>query len=66
MAVQDNGRGITSEQIADPHAIGLVGMRERAELIGASLTVSSATGKGTTVSMVMQATSATPADQPTK
>jgi PAS domain S-box-containing protein len=53
VSVHDNGRGITDDEIADPSAIGLVGMRERAELIGASLTVSSTPGKGTTVAMVM-------------
>jgi PAS domain S-box-containing protein len=56
--VQDNGRGISNEAIEDPSAIGLVGMRERAELIGARLTVSSTPGKGTTVSMVVQPPSA--------
>jgi signal transduction histidine kinase len=47
--VGDNGRGITAKQMADPTAIGLLGMRERAELIGATLTIASKPRKGTTV-----------------
>ena len=58
LTVQDNGRGVTDAQLTDPRAIGIVGMRERAELIGASLTVTSKPGKGTTVSMVIASATA--------
>jgi len=53
--VRDNGRGMTTEQMADPAAIGLLGMRERAELIRATLSISSHPGKGTVVSVVASA-----------
>jgi PAS domain S-box-containing protein len=56
--VRDNGRGMSAEQIADPTAVGLLGMRERAELIGASLSITSKPGKGTTVSVVASARAA--------
>jgi len=62
VTVQDNGRGISDEQAADPAAIGIVGMRERAELIGACLTVTSKPGKGTTVSMLIRSARAEAAD----
>jgi PAS domain S-box-containing protein len=53
--VRDNGRGMSEKQMTDPAAIGLLGMRERAELIGASLTITSHPGKGTIVSVVASA-----------
>ena len=47
--IQDNGRGITAAALRDASSIGLLGMRERAELVGATLSISAAPGKGTTV-----------------
>ena len=52
--IRDEGRGF---ELSDPGAapdeghigVGLAGMRERAELVGGSLTVQSSPGKGTTV-----------------
>src|SRR5437763_536404 len=34
MRIEDNGRGITHEQLADPKSLGLAGMRERAIVLG--------------------------------
>ncbi len=51
MEISDDGRGITEEQISDLKSIGLTGMRERAFVIGGSLTVAGAQGKGTTVTL---------------
>ncbi|MGN9841676.1 ATP-binding protein [Nonomuraea sp. H19] len=48
--VQDNGRGFTGER-SDPSGMGLKSMRERAELLGGSVTVSSEPGKGTSVEL---------------
>jgi PAS domain S-box-containing protein len=53
--VRDNGRGMNAERMADPAAMGLLGMRERAEMIGATLTIGSHPGKGTIVSVVASA-----------
>src|SRR5205085_2741775 len=52
LVVADDGAGLPEDwlQVAeDRGAYGLVGMRERAELIGGRLTVTSRPGRGTTV-----------------
>jgi signal transduction histidine kinase len=51
--VQDNGRGITGAQRDSPLAIGLLGMRERAELIGATLSIDSRPRRGTEVVLTL-------------
>ena len=53
--IRDNGRGMSAAQMKNPTAIGLLGMRERAELSGATLSISSHPGKGTIVSVVASA-----------
>jgi two-component system, NarL family, sensor histidine kinase UhpB len=47
--IHDNGRGISARQLDDPGSIGLLGMRERADLIGGQLQITSKRGKGTAV-----------------
>ena len=47
--VKDNGRGISEAEINSIRSIGLLGMRERAALLGGELQVSGEAGKGTTV-----------------
>jgi signal transduction histidine kinase len=49
LTVKDNGRGISEEEIVNTRSIGLVGMRERAMLIGGEITLQGAPGKGTTM-----------------
>jgi signal transduction histidine kinase len=49
LSVSDNGRGISEEEIANTRSIGLVGMRERAMLIGGDITIQGGPGRGTTV-----------------
>jgi signal transduction histidine kinase len=51
LTVQDNGRGISDEEIANTRSIGLVGMRERAMLIGGDITLQGAPGKGTLMTL---------------
>jgi signal transduction histidine kinase len=51
MTVSDNGRGISEEELASTRSLGLVGMRERAMLIGGEVTLNGAPGKGTTVTL---------------
>jgi two-component system, NarL family, sensor kinase len=56
LSVTDDGQGFDEETIAgaeDRHSYGFVGIRERAELIGASLTVTSRPGTGTTVEVLV-------------
>jgi PAS domain S-box-containing protein len=47
--VHDNGEGITEEQISDPRSFGLIGMRERVNLLGGYLSISGTPNKGTTI-----------------
>jgi signal transduction histidine kinase len=49
LEIQDNGRGFIPGPFAGTKALGLLGMRERAALLGGSVDVSSEPGKGTTV-----------------
>ena len=56
LVVTDDGSGLPDEWMAvaeDRGAYGMVGMRERAELIGASITVTSRPGRGTTVDVMI-------------
>lgn len=45
----DNGRGITASEFSNPKSLGLLGMRERALLLGGEVSIRGAQGKGTTV-----------------
>ncbi|HLY61477.1 MAG TPA: PAS domain S-box protein [Terriglobia bacterium] len=49
LEVHDNGKGVNSEQFPAGKSLGILGMRERALLLGGELEISSAPGKGTTV-----------------
>jgi PAS domain S-box-containing protein len=49
LRIRDNGRGVTDEEVADPRAVGVLGMRERAVLVGGTFTITGRRGKGTTV-----------------
>lgn len=51
MTVKDNGRGISEEEQASTRSLGLVGMRERAMLIGGEVALHGAPGRGTTVTL---------------
>ena len=53
LTVRDDGRGITAPEQADPGALGLLGMRERAQLAGGRLTITGRPGRGTTVRVVL-------------
>ena len=52
LSISDNGKGfkLPEKQEFDSHlGLGLIGMRERAQLVGANLTIESIPGHGTTV-----------------
>lgn len=49
LEVRDNGRGVTDAELSNPKSLGLVGMRERALLLGGETTIKGTPGKGTTV-----------------
>jgi two-component system, NarL family, sensor kinase len=48
LSVRDDGRGFLS-RMRYPHSHGLVGMRERAKLLGGRLTITSTPGRGTRI-----------------
>ncbi|MGZ5473509.1 MAG: HAMP domain-containing sensor histidine kinase, partial [Thermoanaerobaculia bacterium] len=49
LEIRDNGKGMSHEQIASSQSLGLLGMRERAELLGGSVAIDSRPGEGTRV-----------------
>ncbi|MBI2949304.1 MAG: response regulator [Verrucomicrobia bacterium] len=51
LEVKDNGRGITEAEIHNTRSIGLLGIRERAGLLGGEVSVRGEDGKGTTVTV---------------
>jgi signal transduction histidine kinase len=52
LEVKDNGRGISPEEITNPRSMGLLGMKERAALLGGSFKIGlSHGGKGTMVTV---------------
>jgi signal transduction histidine kinase len=51
LIVKDNGRGISEEEINNTTSIGLLGMRERAALLGGEVRMRGEPGRGTTVTV---------------
>jgi PAS domain S-box-containing protein len=51
LEVADDGKGITSGQLADRSSLGLLSMRERAHLLGGDVTILGKAGEGTIVSL---------------
>jgi PAS domain S-box-containing protein len=49
LEVHDNGRGFSEDQLSGGGSLGILGMRERARLLGGDLTIAGALGMGTTV-----------------
>jgi PAS domain S-box-containing protein len=49
LEVSDNGKGISGEELSARASLGILGMRERALLLGGALAISGAAGEGTTV-----------------
>jgi signal transduction histidine kinase len=49
LQVADNGRGIDLAEVTQSKSVGLIGMRERAAILGGDLVISGAPGQGTTV-----------------
>jgi signal transduction histidine kinase len=53
LEIRDNGRGITREQIAGPQSLGLLGIRERAELLGGAVNIEGRAGEGTALTVTL-------------
>ena len=51
LRIRDNGGGITEDEIRNPRSIGLLGMRERAALVGGTFSIEGQRGKGTVVTV---------------
>ncbi len=51
LEVQDNGRGITEEERLHSRSLGLIGMQERASLLGGAFSIQGVDGAGTTVTV---------------
>ncbi|MFW6115661.1 MAG: PAS domain-containing protein, partial [Chloroflexota bacterium] len=49
LTVQDDGRGVTPEQLADSQSLGLIGMQERARALGGDVSFEGCPDEGTTV-----------------
>lgn len=58
LTIRDNGRGMPP--LIDPKSLGLLGIRERAELLGGSVTIDSRPGDGTMVIATLPLTSTAP------
>lgn len=53
LQVRDNGQGMELEQVRGRRSLGLLGMRERAEMLEGTLDIQSAPGQGTIVTVEM-------------
>ena len=51
LEVEDNGKGIEKEKILSSKSLGLLGMRERAQMFGGRITVTGTPGTGTKVTV---------------
>ncbi|HEY0321205.1 MAG TPA: MEDS domain-containing protein [Pyrinomonadaceae bacterium] len=51
LTISDNGRGITEDEKAGSQSLGLLGMRERAHLIGGQINISGSEGQGTVITV---------------
>jgi PAS domain S-box-containing protein len=52
LSIHDNGKGFDEATLSPHESLGLLGMRERALLIGGEIEIASAPGRGTTVSVI--------------
>jgi signal transduction histidine kinase len=53
LTIRDNGRGITKAELSSVESIGLLGMRERARLLGGRVMIAGARGRGTKVTVTV-------------
>jgi PAS domain S-box-containing protein len=60
LSVSDNGKGITEPQKSGHRSLGILGMRERAHLVGGEIVISGAQASGTTVTVRVPLAETTP------
>jgi signal transduction histidine kinase len=51
VSVSDNGNGMTESEKSEQQSLGILGMRERAHLVGGEVSITSAQGRGTVVTV---------------
>jgi signal transduction histidine kinase len=51
LEVRDNGRGIKEDEIAGSQSLGLIGMRERAHLLGGTIEITGVALRGTVLTL---------------
>ena len=51
LTISDNGRGITDDEKSGQVTLGLLGMRERAHLIGGTININGSDGEGTVITV---------------
>lgn len=51
LTISDNGRGITEDEKTGSRSLGILGMQERAHLIGAAIIISGTAAKGTVITL---------------
>ena len=51
LIISDNGKGITASEVSRPQSLGLLGMRERAHLVGGEISITGAEGQGTMITV---------------
>ena len=56
LAIRDNGRGIRKSEVTGIKSIGLLGMTERARLLGGRVTIAGSPGRGTAVTVTVPIT----------
>jgi len=66
LQVKDDGRGFNESKLLSPDSLGLLGMRERALLIGAGLEIRSRPREGTMVTVVLPGAAAESNGQQTR
>jgi len=53
LKINDNGTGINSDQLTDPKSLGIIGMKERALILGGEVMIDGTPDKGTEVIVEM-------------
>jgi two-component system sensor kinase len=60
LTISDNGVGIGSKAVNHSRSLGLLGMQERAALVGGKVEITGAPGRGTTVTVHVPVTRPSP------
>ncbi|HWY38721.1 MAG TPA: ATP-binding protein, partial [Bacteroidia bacterium] len=53
LEITDDGKGINDEYLRERKTLGILGMKERASLLGGELVISGAVNKGTNIKLTL-------------